>query len=54
MTKIAETDPIMMPTEANENKGEKRRAGNFVLWALIGVGLFAFAIYLAMVVVAFI
>jgi hypothetical protein len=54
MTKITETDPILLPTEANQSKGEKRRAGRLVLWALVGIGLFAFAVYLAMIVVAFI
>ena len=54
MPKSVETDPIMMPTEPNQNKGEKRRAGNFFLWAIIGIGLFAFAAYLTMIVMAFI
>jgi hypothetical protein len=52
MTRISEADPIMQPTQAHENKGEKRRAGKFVIWAIMGIGLFAFAIYLAMAVMA--
>lgn len=51
MTKIQETDPVLFPSEANENKGEKKRAGRGIILVIAGVGIMAFVIYLAMVVV---
>ncbi|MBN7807228.1 hypothetical protein RMS29_004145 [Agrobacterium rosae] len=51
MTKIQETDPILFPSEANENKGEKTRAGRGIIFVIAGVGIMAFVVYLAMVVV---
>lgn len=51
MTKIQETDPVLFPSEANENKGEKKRAGRGGILVIAGVGIMAFVIYLAMVVV---
>ncbi|SCX28263.1 MULTISPECIES: hypothetical protein [Agrobacterium] len=51
MTKIQETDPILFPSEANENKGEKTRAGRGIIMVIAGVGIMAFVVYLAMVVV---
>ncbi len=50
MTKIQGTDPILFPSEANENKGEKTRAGRGIILIIAGVGILAFVIYLAMIV----
>lgn len=50
MTKIQETDPILFPSEANENKGQKLRAGKGIILAIAGIGMMAFVIYMAMIV----
>jgi hypothetical protein len=50
VTKIQETDPVLFPSEANENKGEKTRAGRGIILVIAGIGIMAFVIYLAMVV----
>ncbi len=52
MTRIQETDPILFPSEANENKGEKKRAGRGIILAIAGVGIMAFVVCLGMIVLA--
>jgi hypothetical protein len=52
MTQIRETDPVHLPTQANENKGEKRRAGKGIVLAIAGIGIMAFVIYLAAILIA--
>ncbi|WP_320199242.1 hypothetical protein RMR16_002955 [Agrobacterium sp. rho-13.3] len=51
MTKIQGTDPILFPSEANEDKGKKKRAGQGIILVIAGVGILAFVIYMAMIVV---
>lgn len=51
MTKIQQTDPIHFPTQANENKGQKHRAGKSIVLAIAGIGMVAFVIYMAMIVI---
>lgn len=50
MTKIQETDPILFPSEANEDKGKKKHAGKGIILAIAGVGIMAFVIYMAAIV----
>jgi hypothetical protein len=50
VTKVQETDPVLFPSEANENKGKKTRAGRGIILVIAGIGIMAFVIYLAMVV----
>lgn len=50
MTKIQHTDPILFPSEANENKHQKRRTGQGIILAIAGIGIMAFVIYMAMIV----
>ncbi|WP_200939051.1 hypothetical protein [Rhizobium sp. Leaf311] len=52
MTKIQETDPILFPSEANENKGEKKRAGQGIILVIAAIGIMAFVIYMTMIVFA--
>ncbi len=53
MTKIRDTsDPILFPTEANENKGEKKRAGKGVIIIIGAVAIMAFVVYLAAITIA--
>lgn len=53
MTKIRDTsDPILFPTEANENKAEKKRAGKGVIIIIGAVAIMAFVVYLAAITIA--
>lgn len=52
MTRIHETDPVHYPTQPNENKGEKRRAGKGIVMAIAGIGVLAFVIYMAAILIA--
>ncbi|WP_296077680.1 hypothetical protein [uncultured Agrobacterium sp.] len=52
MTRIQETDPVHFPTQPNENNGEKRRAGKGIVLAVVGIGIMAFVIYMAAILIA--
>lgn len=52
MTKIQETDPVLFPSEAQEDKTKKRRAGNGIVFVIAGIGIMAFLVYLFMIVFA--
>ncbi|CUX16801.1 MULTISPECIES: hypothetical protein [Rhizobium/Agrobacterium group] len=53
MTKIRDTsDPILFPTEANENKAEKKRAGKGIIIIIGAVAIMAFVVYLAAITIA--
>ncbi len=52
MTQIRETDPVHFPTQANENKGEKRKAGKGIVLVIAGIGILAFVIYMAAILIA--
>ncbi|MDQ1185478.1 MULTISPECIES: hypothetical protein [Agrobacterium] len=52
MTQIKETDPVHFPTQANENKGEKRKAGKGIVLVIAGIGILAFVIYMVAILVA--
>ncbi len=51
MTKIQDADPINFQTQPNENRGQKQRVGKGVILAIAGVGILAFVIYMAMIVI---
>ncbi|NTB98555.1 hypothetical protein G6M84_18935 [Agrobacterium tumefaciens] len=53
MTKIRDTsDPILFPTEANENKAEKKRAGRGIVIIIGAIAIMAFVVYLAAITIA--
>ncbi|MCZ7485023.1 hypothetical protein [Rhizobium rhizogenes] len=53
MTKIRDTsDPILFPTEANENKGEKKRAGKGIVVIIGAIAIMSFVVYLAAITIA--
>ena len=53
MTNISDSrDPILFPTEANENKTEKKRAGKGVVIIIGAVAIMAFVVYLAAITIA--
>ena len=53
MTKIRDTsDPILFPTEANENKADKKRAGKGIFVIIGAIAIMAFVVYLAAITIA--
>lgn len=53
MTKIRDTsDPILLPTEANQNKGEKKRAGRGIVVIIGAIAIMSFVVYLAAITIA--
>lgn len=55
MTKIRDTsDPILFPTEANENKTEKKRAGKGIVIVIVigAIAVMAFVVYLTAITIA--
>jgi len=53
MTKIRDTsDPILFPTEANENKAEKKRAGKGIIIIIGAIAIMSFVVYLAAITIA--
>ncbi|KIV68811.1 hypothetical protein SZ54_0328 [Rhizobium sp. UR51a] len=53
MTKIRDTsDPILFPTEANENKTEKKRAGKGIVIVIGAIAVMAFVVYLTAITIA--
>ncbi|EHH03131.1 hypothetical protein [Agrobacterium tumefaciens] len=53
MTKIRDTsDPILFPTEANENKVEKKRAGKGIIIIIGAIAIMSFVVYLAAITIA--
>jgi hypothetical protein len=53
MTKIRDTsDPILFPTEANENKAEKKRAGKGIVVIIGAIAIMSFVVYLAAITIA--
>ena len=51
MTKIQGTDPILFPSEASEDLGKKKRSGQGIILVIAGIGIMAFVIYMAMIVI---
>ncbi|MES5048468.1 hypothetical protein ABVB72_24760 [Rhizobium nepotum] len=52
MTKIRDTrDPILFPTEANENKAEKKRAGKGIVIVIGAIAIMAFVVYLVAITI---
>lgn len=53
MTKIRDTsDPILFPTEANENKAEKKRVGKGIIIIIGAIAIMSFVVYLAAITIA--
>ncbi len=53
MTKIRDSnDPALFPTEANENKGEKKRAGKGIVIIIGAIAIMSFVVYLAAITIA--
>ncbi len=53
MTKIRDTsDPILFPTEANENKPENKRAGKGIVIVIGAIAVMAFVVYLTAITIA--
>ncbi|MFK3688971.1 hypothetical protein ACI2J4_01675 [Agrobacterium tumefaciens] len=53
MTKIRDTsDPILFPTEASENKTEKKRAGKGIVIIIGAIAIMAFVVYLVAITIA--
>jgi hypothetical protein len=53
MTKIRDTrDPILFPTEANENKAEKKRAGKGIVIVIGAIAIMSFVVYLVAITIA--
>ncbi|CUX10995.1 hypothetical protein QYR00_02150 [Agrobacterium tumefaciens] len=53
MTKISDSsDPILFPTEAHENKGEKKRAGKGIIIIIGAIAIMSFVVYLAAITIA--
>lgn len=53
MTKIRDSsDPILFPTEAHENKGEKKRAGKGIIIIIGAIAIMSFVVYLAAITIA--
>lgn len=53
MTKIRDTsDPILFPTEANENTAEKKRAGKGIIIIIGAIAIMSFVVYLAAITIA--
>lgn len=53
MTKIRNTsDPILFPTEANENRAEKKRAGKGIIIIIGAIAIMSFVVYLAAITIA--
>ncbi|TRB09124.1 hypothetical protein EXN61_04340 [Agrobacterium tumefaciens] len=53
MTKIRDTsDPILFPTETNENRAEKKRAGKGIIIIIGAIAIMSFVVYLAAITIA--
>ena len=51
MTKIEQTDPIHFPTKSGEDHVKKHRAGKSIVLGIAAIGIVAFVVYMAMIVI---